>query len=182
MQKILLHSCCAVCAAYPLEKLENYITTVYFCNPNIYPEQEYIRRLDELKHYCDKHNFELIIEEYNPQEWYDFIKGLENEPEKGLRCEKCFEFRLEKSAQKTKELGIENLTTTLTVSPHKDSQKIFQIGIKISQKYGIKFIQENFKKQNGFFRTTQLAKENNFYRQNYCGCEYSIKKPTEDKG
>lgn len=176
MKKILLHSCCAVCSAYPLEKLSGCETVVYFFNPNIYPASEYDRRCDELVKYCVKKDIECFVDEYDTALWYNFIKGLENEPEKGARCLKCFEFRLERAAQKAVELGIGDFTTTLSVSPHKNSEKIFEIGNKIAQRYGINFVSENFKKQNGFIKTIQLAKENDFYRQQYCGCEFSMKR------
>lgn len=171
-EKILLHSCCAVCSAHPLQKLEkmDFSTVVYFFNPNIHPQAEYERRLDELEGYCKKKGVEYIVEDYETAPWYEHIKGLENEPERGARCDKCFEFRLEKTAQKALELGINNFTTTLTVSPHKNSLRIIEIGNKIAQKYGINFIKENFKKENGFLKTMELAKENGFYRQQYCGC------------
>ena len=124
--KILLHACCAVCMAYPIELLkENYNPVVFFCNPNIYPEEEYLRRRDELIKYCEQEEYPYIIDDYEPVKWYEYIKGLEKEPEKGLRCNKCFEYRLNRTAQKAKELNINIFTTTLTVSPHKVSKNIF---------------------------------------------------------
>lgn len=176
-EKILLHACCAVCMAYPIELLkEDYEPMVFFSNPNIYPQEEYNRRLGELITYCDKKRYSYLIDEYNPELWQAYIAGLENEKEKGLRCDKCFEFRLERTAQKALELGINTITTTLTVSPHKISKNIFRVGNLVSEKYGIKFLENDFKKQNGFLKTMELAKENNFYRQQYCGCKYSIRK------
>lgn len=174
--QLLLHACCAVCMAYPIEILKEYYEPiVFFFNPNIYPKTEHDRRKDELMKYCDKMNYKFIIEEYNNEEWYEYIQGLENEPEKGLRCNKCFEFRLNKTAQIAQKLGIEYFTTTLSVSPHKISKNIFIAGNNIGQKYKINFVEKDFKKQNGFIKTMELAKKNNFYRQNYCGCEYSIR-------
>ena len=105
-----------------------------------------------------------------------YIHGLENEPEKGARCNKCFEYRLDRAAQKAMESGIKYFTTTLTVSPHKVSKNVFEAGNNAAQKYGIKFLAVDFKKNNGFLKTMQLAKENDFYRQQYCGCEFSIRK------
>lgn len=180
MSKLLLHACCAVCAAYPIEHLkENCETLVFFCNPNIFPEQEYVRRRDELINYCDEKGIEYIIDDYEPEKWYAFIDGLEKEPEKGARCDKCFQFRLERTAQKAVELGIKDFTTTLSVSPHKVSKNVFKAGNEAALKYGIKFVEHDFKKQNGFLKTMEIAKKNNFYRQQYCGCEFSIRKPSK---
>lgn len=175
--KILLHACCATCSAYPTEKLFelDFEPVVYFYNPNIYPEAEYLKRLNELKLHLDKKNIEYIEDKYETEVWDEYVKGLEQEPEKGKRCEKCFELRLQKTAQKTKELGLNTFTTTLTVSPHKNSKIIFEIANKIAKKENLNFLELNFKKENGFLKTMQIAKEENFYRQNYCGCKYSIR-------
>lgn len=175
--KILLHACCAVCMAYPLEILkEDYNPIVFFSNSNIYPQDEYQRRKQELIDYCDKKGYSYIIDNYEPDIWQNFIAGLETEKEKGLRCDKCFEFRLERTAQKAIGLDINTITTTLTVSPHKISKNIFKVGNLVAEKYNIKYLEKDFKKQNGFLKTMELAKENNFYRQQYCGCKYSIRK------
>lgn len=174
--QIMLHACCAVCMAYPIELLkQDYEPIVLFFNPNIYPETEYLRRRDELIKYCEKQGYKYIIEEYAPEKWYEYVKGYEKEPEKGMRCNRCFEFRLEKTAQKAKELGIKYFTTTLTVSPHKVSKNIFTAGKAVAQKYGLEFIEYDFKKQNGFLKTMEIAKQNDFYRQQYCGCEFSVR-------
>ena len=179
-EQILLHACCAVCMAYPVEILKkieekNYEPIVYFYNPNIYPLEEYERRKQELINYCDKKNYKYIIGDYENKDWLNFIQGLEQEPEKGLRCNKCFEFRLDKTAQTAQKENIKIFTTTLTVSPHKISQNIFKAGQIVAQRYGIKFLEIDFKKKDGFKKTMELAKENNFYRQNYCGCKFSMK-------
>lgn len=177
MEKVLLHACCAVCMAYPIELLkENYEPIVFFCNPNIYPKSEYLRRLDELVLYCEKQNYKCIIDDYNPELWYSSVSGLESEPEKGLRCNKCFEYRLNKTAQVAQKMNIPFFTTTLTVSPHKISKNIFEAGQKAASMFGVEFLAMDFKKQNGFLKTMNIAKENNFYRQQYCGCEFSIRK------
>lgn len=179
-EQILLHACCAVCMAYPVEILKkieekNYEPIVYFYNPNIYPLKEYERRKQELINYCDKKNYKYIIGDYENKDWLNFIQGLEQEPEKGLRCNKCFEFRLDKTAQTAQKENIKIFTTTLTVSPHKISKNIFKAGQIVAQRYGIKFLEIDFKKKDGFKKTMELAKENNFYRQNYCGCKFSMK-------
>ena len=177
MEEILLHACCAVCMAYPIELLkENYNPVVFFCNQNIYPEAEYIRRRDELIKYCEQQGYKYFIDDYEPEKWYAYIKGLEKEPEKGKRCNKCFEYRLLKSAQKAKDLGIKTFTTTLSVSPHKVSKNVFEAGQNAAQQYGLTFLEQDFKKQNGFLKTMEIAKKNDFYRQQYCGCEFSIRK------
>ena len=177
MEEILLHACCAVCMAYPIELLkENYNPVVFFCNPNIYPEAEYIRRRDELIKYCEQQGYKYFIDDYEPEKWYAYIKGLEKEPEKGKRCNKCFEYRLLKSAQKAKDLGIKTFTTTLSVSPHKVSKNVFEAGQNAAQQYGLTFLEQDFKKQNGFLKKMEIAKKNDFYRQQYCGCEFSIRK------
>ncbi len=178
--EILLHACCAVCMAYPVEMLKTldergYHPHVWFYNPNIYPESEYLRRRDELIRYCEEKGYEYSAGDYDADRWRVYIEGLEKEPEKGARCNKCFEFRLDRAAQKAKESGMEYFTTTLTVSPHKVSRMVFAAGNSAAEKYGVKFLAVDFKKKDGFLKTMQLAKENNFYRQTYCGCEFSIR-------
>ena len=173
--KILLHACCAICSGYPIELLQNrgYSVIVYFYNPNIYPQEEYQRRLEAQKILCKHLGAELIIGEYNPDEYYDYVKGLETEPEKGLRCDKCFELRLNNAALKAKELGIEEFTTSIVISPHKNYEKLTKIGAEVAQKNNIKYIPINFRKQDGFLKTNRIAKELNLYRQKYCGCKYA---------
>lgn len=177
MTQILLHACCAVCLAHPIKELKEvgYEPIVYFCNPNIYPQTEYQRRRDELIKYCDEKNYKYIIDEYEPEEWNNFIKGLEKEPEKGSRCDKCFEYRLNRTAEKAKAMGIESFTTTLTVSPHKVSKNIFTAGMNAAIENGLTFLDMDFKKENGFLKTMQIAKQNNLYRQDYCGCAFSVR-------
>lgn len=173
---VLLHACCATCSAYPIERLkeDGYNPIVYFFNPNIFPPDEFDKRLNELIKYSKKKNFELIVEKQDASGWYNAIAGLENEPEKGKRCRRCFEYRLLYTAVKAKKLKISNFTTTLTVSPHKQSKVIFEVAKELANQYELKFLEYDFKKQNGFLKTMQIAKEEEFYRQNYCGCEFSI--------
>jgi len=177
-RKILVHCCCAVCFGYPSQylKMLGYIPVAYFFNPNIYPLEEQKRRYQELEKYCKKYDFELILDEAEPEVFYEAVKGLENEPEKGLRCNKCFELRLSRAANKAKELGFKQFTTTLSVSPHKVSKNIFTEGFKAAKATGVKFIDIDFKKNNGFNLTQKIAAYNNMYKQNYCGCEFSIRK------
>lgn len=175
-EKILLHACCAVCAGYPLQLLSSldYTPVVYFYNPNIHPKKEYDRRLKELISYCWKKNYELIIEEDDTKVWFDYVKGLENEPERGKRCLKCFELRLNKTAQKAIQLEINKFSTTLMISPHKVRKDIVEVGQNIAKKYDLEFVDTDFRKQNGFLKTMAIAKEENFYRQKYCGCVYAF--------
>lgn len=178
MKKIILHACCAPCAGYPIVKLaqDGYEPIVYFYNPNIYPFKEYEIRRNELREYCEKLNIPYFEGEYDIKEYYKVIKGLENEPEKGKRCEKCFELRLLKTAQFAISQGVKLFTTTLTISPHKNSNQIFQIAKFIQDKTNVEFKEFNFKKQDGFKISRAMAKENNMYAQSYCGCQFSIKK------
>ena len=177
-KKILLHACCGICSSYPVSFLKDagYSVIVYFYNPNIYPQEEYLKRLNAEKTLCNHFGCELIEEDYEPKVFYEFVKGLEDEPEKGKRCDKCFELRLEKTAQKALELGIEEFATSITISPHKNYEKLTQIGNETAKKYNLKYISTNFRKQDGFLKTNQISKSLGLYRQNYCGCEFSIVK------
>ena len=173
--KILLHCCCAVCATYPIQHLKNngFDPVLFFFNPNIFPETEHNRRLQELSNYCIKNNLPLFVENSSHQHWLESIKGFENEPEKGKRCTKCFELRLEETAKMANKLNIECFTTTLSISPHKNSDQIFQAAQNATKQTDATFLPFNFKKKDGFKIANQIAKQENFYRQNYCGCEFS---------
>ena len=177
--KIILHACCAVCATYPIEllKKEGYYPIIYFDNSNIYPYEEYEIRKNELVNYCKKYNIEYYQNKYDNENWENFIKGLENEPEKGLRCQKCFYYRLKNTANFAIDKKIKFFTTTLTISPHKRSLDIFKAGKKVQNEFEnkIEFLKFDFKKQNGYLISTKNAKLEGFYRQNYCGCKYSIR-------
>ena len=179
MKKIILHACCAPCASYPINRLreDDFEPVVFFYNPNIFPYREYKIRRDELKNYCEKQRIEFIEENYDIKSFYKATKGFENEPEKGQRCSICFDLRLNKTALLAKKMEIEAFTTTLSVSPHKNSNQIFEIGKKVAQKHNLEFLEYNFKKQDGYKISRQIAKENNMYTQNYCGCMYSMRKP-----
>lgn len=173
--KILLHACCAICSGYPIENLRElgYEPIVYFYNPNIQPESEYNFRLDAQKKLCESLNCDLIIEDYVSNEFSEFVNGSDNEPEGGRRCEKCFEMRLIKTAAKAKALGIEFFTTSIVISPHKNYKLISAIGKTIFQKYGIKYLDIDFKKKDGFLKSNKISKELALYRQHYCGCLFS---------
>ena len=171
--KILLHACCGICSGYPIQLLKDlgYEPVVYFCNPNLDTMEEFERRLKAQKIVCMYHWVELITEEYDHQSYLDYIKGLENEPERGKRCDKCFELRLKQAAKKAKELGISKFTTSLVISPHKNFEQISKIGEEVSD--GVEYVSIDFKKKDGFLKTNNLSKELGIYRQNYCGCEFS---------
>lgn len=180
-KNILLHACCAVCVSYPYFQLKEmgFNVIIYFYNPNIYPETEYSRRLDELKNFSEINNAELIIEETSYEYWLDLVKGFEKEPEKGKRCSICFKERLSKTIKKAVELECDYFTTTLSVSPHKNSKQIFEVAknslSEFSSDSKLQFLEIDFKKQNGFIKTSKLADKYGFYRQKYCGCEFSIR-------
>lgn len=174
----MLHACCGICSGYPISLLQDmgYSVVVYFYNPNIFPEEEYNIRLEAEKILCKHFGCELIIGNYEPQVYYNWVKGFENEPEKGLRCDKCFELRLSNAAKKAKELGIDVFTTSMVISPHKNYEKLTKIGEQIAKDYGLEYLATNFRKQDGFLKTNQISKALNLYRQNYCGCKFALRK------
>lgn len=176
-KKILLHACCGICSGYPISLLKDmgYCVVVYYYNPNIYPDSEYEKRLESERVLCKHFGCELIEGAYEHKLYDEYVKGLETEPEKGARCNKCFELRLEKTAQKALELGIEEFTTSIVISPHKNYEKISQIGEQIATKYDLKYKPFNFRKQDGFLKTNEISKSINLYRQKYCGCKFAIR-------
>lgn len=178
--KLLLHSCCAPCSSYASETVSDvFDTTLYFYNPNIYPEQEHNRRRDELKRFLSEYDkdkkLDIIYERYSPIDFANCSFGLENDMERGERCSKCYELRLSKTAEKAHQLGFDYFATTLTISPHKDAIRINSIGDHYSKIYRIKYLHTDFKKKNGFKISLQISEEYNLYRQDYCGCEFSAK-------
>ncbi len=175
--KLLLHTCCACCSAYVIELLKkDYEITLFFSNSNIYPKQEYEKRLENAEKISKIMNVKLIADEYNHQEWLKTIKGYEQEPEKGKRCEICFRFNLERTAEFAKQNNFEIFATTLTISPHKSHTLINKIGSGLSKQYNVKYLESNFKQKDGFKHSTELSKKHNLYRQIYCGCKFSKKK------
>lgn len=177
-KKLLLHTCCAPCVSYSIEKVKelNFEPVIYFFNPNIHPLQEYQKRRDELIEFAKKKNYSLIIEEPDFDEWFDKTDLLKNEPERGARCCVCFEMRLRKTAFYAKENGFGYFSTSLTISPHKSYKVISQIGQKLAREYDLFYEDIDFKKNDGFKKSLEISKEYNLFRQNYCGCEYSIRK------
>ncbi|MHB1348128.1 MAG: epoxyqueuosine reductase QueH [Candidatus Humimicrobiaceae bacterium] len=176
IKKLLLHTCCAICAAYPYSYLsEEYEVSLFYYNPNIYPETEYRRRLRELKKFSESSGAHLIISKYNSKCWNNYVIGLENEEEGGKRCEKCFKFRLQKTAFEAKLLNFDYFASTMSVSPHKNYEVINAIGKNLEQTFGVFYLQSNFKIKDGFKKTNEISRKFDFYRQNYCGCRYSMK-------
>lgn len=175
--KLLLHSCCAPCSSAILEFLQNYFDiTVYFYNPNITFEEEYYKRLNEQREYHEKREYSIKVIEgkYDPRkDFFKQVKGLEDRKEGGERCFKCYTLRMEATAQKAKELGFDYFSTVLSISPLKNAQWINEIGEELSEKYGIKFLNGDFKKKNRYLRSTEISREYELYRQDYCGCVFS---------
>ena len=176
--RLLLHVCCAPCSSYCLEYLSEYFDiTVYYYNPNISKKEEYSKRLAEEERYISvkefKYPVKLTESKYDPQEFFDAVRGLEKEPEGGLRCRECFKLRLEASAKKARELGFEWFTTTLTISPLKNAALLNEIGYEMGEKYGVKWLPSDFKKKEGYKRSIELSREYGLYRQDYCGCVFS---------
>lgn len=171
---LLLHSCCAPCSSACLERIKDiFDTTVYYYNPNMDTEEEFVLRAKEQKRLCDEMGVKVVIEDYSGDEFLSFVLGLENETEGGKRCEKCFYLRLKKTAEFAKKKGFDYFTTTLTISPLKNAEMINGIGARIEKEVGVKFLPSDFKKGGGYIRSIELSKEYNLYRQNYCGCKYS---------
>lgn len=175
---LLLHSCCAPCSSYVIEYLSRYFKiTVFYYNPNISPDNEYRYRADEQRRLIESMPLENPVQflegEYIPADFLEISKGLENEPEGGARCAKCFNLRLSKTAETAKQGNYDYFTTTLTISPLKNARLINNIGIELSKKYAVAYLQSDFKKKNGYKRSIVLSKEYNLYRQNYCGCVFS---------
>ncbi|NOR45323.1 MAG: recombinase [Candidatus Delongbacteria bacterium] len=176
---LLLHACCAPCSSYIIELLRDYFNiTLYFYNPNIYPKEEHDRRLNELKLFVERfdsnNNINLIAEKYTPMEFASCVSGLEDEREGGARCFKCYDLRLSRTAVRASEDKFDYFCTTLSISPHKNAEKINKIGKELADIYDVKFLFSNFKKKNGFKRSLEISKDFDLYRQEYCGCEYSM--------
>jgi predicted adenine nucleotide alpha hydrolase (AANH) superfamily ATPase len=172
-EKILLHCCCAPCTTSSEERIrERYQTVLFFYNPNIEPQSEYDLRLAEMQKLAQQLNVPLIVGEYDNEAWHKAIADYEDAPEGGERCRICFRFRLEETLRKAKELGIGFHTSTLSVSPWKNSKVLFSEAASLDSEE-IKFIEENFKKQDGYKRSIELSTQFKLYRQNYCGCQFS---------
>ena len=176
--RLLLHSCCAPCSSYCLEYLSNYFKiTVFYYNPNIYPEEEYAKRVKEQQMLIEKlpvvHKIEFVEGKFESERFYESVKGLEDCKEGGERCFKCYALRLEETAKLAKDLKMDYFTTTLSISPLKNAEKLNDIGNEISKKYGIRYMNAEYKKKNGYKRSVELSEEYGMYREYYCGCVYS---------
>ena len=172
--KLLLHSCCAPCSSACLERIKDYFDiTVFYYNPNLDSKEEFTLRANEQKRLCAELKVKCVIVDYNADEFLSAAKGLESEREGGARCTECFNLRLSKTALFAKENGFEYFATTLTVSPLKNAKLLNEIGEKLSEKYGVKYLPTDFKKRGGYQRSIELSREYNLYRQNYCGCAFS---------
>jgi predicted adenine nucleotide alpha hydrolase (AANH) superfamily ATPase len=174
--KLLLHICCVGCGVYVSKILKKQFRVIlYYYNPNIYPQAEHDKRLEEAKKIAHKFNLKLISGEYKHKEWLRMVKGYEKEPEKGKRCLLCYKDRLEETARFARDNNFPYFSTTLTTSPHKLASEINRFGEELADEYGVKFLNRDFKKQDGFKKSSQLSKELGLYRQDYCGCEFSIR-------
>lgn len=175
---LLLHSCCAPCAGDIMEKLtaSEIDYTIYFYNPNIHPQQEYEHRKNENKRFADKHNIPFIDADYDKDNWFERVKGLEWEPERGKRCTACFDMRFERTALHAKENNFSLISSTLGISRWKDMNQINDCGVRAADRYDdIDYWTFNWRKKGGSERMYQIAKKENFYKQEYCGCVYSLR-------
>ncbi len=173
--KLLLHSCCGPCSSGVIERLlDEYDVTVYYYNPNIYPAEEFEKRATTQEKYLKIMNLPYIIGKYEPEKYYEIVKGLENAPEGGKRCEKCFYLRLFETAKYAKDNGFDCFTTTMSVSPHKDFELLNKLGNQISTEVGIDYLWANFKKKDGYLTSIRNSQKYDLYRQDYCGCVYSL--------
>lgn len=176
--KLLLHSCCAPCSSYCLEYLSRYFAiTVLYYNPNISPEEEFRKRAAEQKRLISelpvKNPVELVVDDYDPNEFFSAVKGLESAPEGGERCFVCYRLRLERAARYAAEHGFDYFCSTLSISPLKNAQKLNEIGAELSEIYKVPALPNDFKKKGGYLRSIELSREYGLYRQNYCGCAFS---------
>ncbi len=176
--RLLLHSCCAPCSSYVLEYLSRYFEiTVYFYNPNIYPHEEYRKRVKEQERLIADmeflHPVTMEAGAYEPEEFFQIVRGLEQEPEGGRRCFKCYELRLQEAAKVAQAGHFDYFTTTLSISPLKDADKLNEIGEKLAKEYRILYLPSDFKKKNGYKRSVELSEKYGLYRQDYCGCIFS---------
>lgn len=183
---LLLHGCCAPCSSAVLERIAEYFKiTMFYYNPNITDKEEYDKRVVELQKLISKLDVKNPISflegEYKPKDFFDTVRGLENLGEGSERCFRCYRLRLEESASKARELGFDYFTTTLSISPYKNSKVLNEIGYSLEEKYGVSYLCADFKKKNGYHRSIELSNIYGLYRQDYCGCIYSKKERDERK-
>ena len=178
---LLLHACCAPCSSACIERVKGgFDVTVYYYNPNIDTETEYFKRRMEQERLCAAFGVNFLSEKYSPQEFYAAAKGLEDAPEGGARCEKCFYLRLKRTAEKAKEQGFGYFATTLTLSPLKNAALLNQTGERVAAETGVKYLPSDFKKKGGYLLSVELSEKYSLYRQNYCGCAFSKNKNPAD--
>ena len=175
---LFLHSCCAPCSSYVIEYLSDYFKiTVFYYNPNIYPDEEYRHRVQEqqslIRQIPQKYPVSFLEGDFDKERFYEMAKGLEQIPEGGERCFRCYRLRLEQTAKLAKEQGFDYFCTTLSISPLKNAQKLNEIGEELEKKYGVRHLPSDFKKKNGYKRSIELSKEYDLYRQDFCGCVFS---------
>lgn len=177
-KKLLLHSCCAPCSSYVIEYLSAYFEiTVFYYNPNIYPEEEYEKRVEEQMRFIEafpaKHPVAFLRGDFDKEKFYETVRGFEEMREGGERCFRCYRLRLSETARVAKELAADYFTTTLSISPMKNASKLNEIGEQLALEYGIAYLNSDFKKRDGYKRSVQLSQEYGLYRQDYCGCVFS---------
>ena len=177
---LLIHSCCAPCSSYVLEYLSEYFKiTIFYYNPNIYPESEYTKRILEQQKLIRDMKFRYPVSflagKYDKEKFYEMAAGMEDLKEGGTRCMKCYELRLTETARQAVAGEFDYFTTTLSISPMKNAQKLNEIGVRVGEEYGVKYLVSDFKKKNGYKRSIELSKEYGLYRQDYCGCEFSMR-------
>ncbi|MFO8016048.1 MAG: epoxyqueuosine reductase QueH [Candidatus Woesearchaeota archaeon] len=177
MKRLLLHTCCAPCSTHAIELLKDkYEVVLFFSNSNIFPRGEYEKRLDNARKIASVHGLELVEDDYDHESWLSAVKGLESEPEGGKRCLECFRFNIRRARDCAWQRGFDLFTTTLTISPHKDSGSIIRIGHELGGQRAIpQFLPVDLKKNDGFRRSTELSRKHGLYRQGYCGCEFSMR-------
>lgn len=186
---LLLHSCCAPCSSYVLEYLARYFRiTVFYYNPNIYPEEEYFKRVEEQKNFIHQfwkdvsgrenqenyYRIEFLEGKFEKDRFYRMARGMEHLPEGGERCFQCYELRLREAAECARELGMDYFTTTLSISPLKNAEKLNEIGERLAEEYKVPYLVSDFKKREGYKRSVELSREYQMYRQDYCGCVFSM--------
>lgn len=190
-RRLFLHSCCAPCSSYCLEYLRKYFDVmVFYYNPNISFGEEYRHRVEELKRLVEELNedaaggnpIELEEGPYEPERFFEAVKGMEDCPEGGERCFVCYELRLREAAKRAAEGGYDFFTTTLTISPLKNAQKLNEIGQRLGEEYGVACLPSDFKKKGGYQRSIELSREHDLYRQDYCGCVFSKKERERQEG
>lgn len=184
--RLLLHSCCAPCSSYVLEYLSSYFEiTVLYYNPNIYPESEYEKRVQEqqdlIRNIPCKYPISFLEGVYETGRFYEMAKGLEEIREGGERCFRCYEMRLRETARIAAEEKFDYFTTTLSISPMKNAQKLNELGGGLEEAYGVKYLHSDFKKKNGYKRSIELSEEYGLYRQDYCGCVFSLQERRRQK-